>query len=318
MGFAVEEIAQAFSCHINTVYHWISRYEQTGNINALPRSGRRRATTPDQDINIVASRFAEPFKTAKEIYDGLDLNCSYYTVVKRMHENGFIACRAAQKELLTQQHIHNRVIFAEEYANFNGFVNGIYTDESTFMTGSPHKLLVWRQIGTRYDENNIQIVRNSGRTSVSVWGCLTREGLGPLYRVWRNFNSNQYLDVCENLIYPWLYDRYPNYDYTFIQDRSPIHTSSICREWFEENMEEQNLYLPAKSPDLNVIEHIWFIIKHKLSRRGIFNNNTELWIAIRDEWENLRNDVNLCQRLVDSVPRRMQNIIANNGGYTKY
>jgi len=77
-------------------------------------------------------------------------------------------------------------------------------------------------------------------------------------------------------------------------------------------VEEQNLYLLAKSPDLNVIEHIWFIIKPELSRRVIFNNDIELWIAIRDEWENLRNVVNLCQRLVDSVPLRMQNIIAND------
>jgi hypothetical protein len=107
-----------------------------------------------------------------------------------MRENGFISCGAVQKKkLLTQQYKHNRVIFSEEYANFNDFVNGIYTDESTFMTSSPLNLLVWRRIGTRYDE-------------VPVWGCLTHEGLGPLYRVWRNFNSNQYLDVCENLIYP--------------------------------------------------------------------------------------------------------------------
>jgi transposase len=72
-GFAVVEIALEFSCHINTVYHWISRYEQTCNVTVLPRSGRRRATTPDQEINILANRFVEPFKTAKDIYDGLDL-----------------------------------------------------------------------------------------------------------------------------------------------------------------------------------------------------------------------------------------------------
>ena len=95
------------------------------NVNTLPRSGRRRTTTTDQEVNILANRFAEPFKTTKEIYDGLNLNRSYYTVVKRMHENGLTACRVAQKELLTQQHKHNSVIFAEKYANLNGFVNGV-------------------------------------------------------------------------------------------------------------------------------------------------------------------------------------------------
>jgi transposase len=55
MGFNWEEIAEASSCDWRTVVKWIQRFELNGNVNALQRSGRRRVTTPDNDIDIAAS-----------------------------------------------------------------------------------------------------------------------------------------------------------------------------------------------------------------------------------------------------------------------
>jgi hypothetical protein len=45
----------------------------------------------------------------------------------------------------------------------------------------------------------------------------------------------------------------------------------------------------------------------------------ELWLAISDAWNEIRDyNENLCHNLVGSIPRRLQNIIAVNGGYIKY
>jgi hypothetical protein len=92
--------------------------------------------------------------------------------------------------------------FALQYREFNKWNNTVFTDESTFLTGFPHQKNVWRQNGTRYEEQNIQLIENSGRLTVSVWGCMSRQGLGPLYRVHRNFDRFQYMDVMENLAFP--------------------------------------------------------------------------------------------------------------------
>ena len=82
----------------------------------------------------------------------------------------------------------------------------------------------------------LQLVKNSGRSSVSVYGVLTPDGLGPLYRVNGNFNQWQYLDIMEELVLPIIEDQYQQ-QYTYIQDdRSPIYTANICKTWFDQNM----------------------------------------------------------------------------------
>ncbi len=69
--------------------------------------------------------------------------------------------------------------FALQYREFNNWNNTVLTGESTFLTGSPHQKNVWRQNGTRYEEQNIQLIENSGRSTVSVWGACLGRALGP-------------------------------------------------------------------------------------------------------------------------------------------
>ncbi len=77
--------------------------------------------------------------------------------------------------------------------------------------------------------------------------------------------------------------------------------------------------MPPKTPEANPTENIWNILKGRLSNRGLFRNNNELWNAIRNGWEDIRqNGVELCESLVGSMPNRMQSVINSNGGFTKY
>jgi hypothetical protein len=50
------------------------------------------------------------------------------------------------------------------------------------------------------------------------------------------------MDFMENLAFPVIQELYPDGNYHFIQDRSPIHTAIICQEWFEDNMGKSNIY----------------------------------------------------------------------------
>ncbi len=237
MGLTNEQISIALECDERTVENWINRYNETGDIKALHRSGRPRVTTRADEEDIVAAVVADPFENAVNINKNKGSAVSDTTIRRRLREHGFGCRSSAQAERLTVTHKLNRNNFALQYNNFEGWGRTLFTDESTFLTGAPHKTNVWREIGTRYDEHNIQIIQNSGRASVSVWGCMTRQGLGPIYRVHRTFNRFQYLDVLEILVLPYIEEIFPDGNYTFLQDRSPIHTSLICQEWFEENMQ---------------------------------------------------------------------------------
>ncbi len=67
---------------------------------------------------------------------------------------------------------------------------------------------------------------------------------------------------------------------------------------------------PSMSPDLNLIEHKWGILKRKLE------NIQQLCDAIMEEQK--RMPATTCAALVNSMPRRIKAVLDNNGTPTKY
>ncbi|KAH7985012.1 hypothetical protein HPB52_024368 [Rhipicephalus sanguineus] len=55
-----------------------------------------------------------------------------------------------------------------------------------------------------YKPECVQRVTASGRHSVVVWGCITSEGPGPLFRVQAKFTADWYCDLLENVALPHL------------------------------------------------------------------------------------------------------------------
>ena len=72
---------------------------------------------------------------------------------------------------------------------------------------------------------------------------------------------------------------------------------------------------PAQSPDLNPIEHLWDQLGRRLDRYTP-RNKQQLWEIVRDDWYKITTDVT--KKLVESMPRRLQTVIAAKGGRTSY
>ena len=102
----------------------------------------------------------------------------------------------------------------------------------------------------------------------------------------------------------------------FQQDNDPKHVSHKATKWFEDN-NIQVLVWPAQSPDLNPIEHLWGELKKALktyssSPKGVH----ELWDRVAEQWNQIPPEA--CQRLIESMPRRIEAVIRAKGGHTKY
>jgi transposase len=77
------------------------------------------------------------------------------------------------------------------------------------------------------------------------------------------------------------------------------------------------LVWPAQSPDLNLIEHLWVHLKRALqqyptSPKGVY----ELWEREEVEWNEISAET--CQKLVESMSRRIKAVIKAKGGHTQY
>jgi HPt (histidine-containing phosphotransfer) domain-containing protein len=74
---------------------------------------------------------------------------------------------------------------------------------------------------------------------------------------------------------------------------------------------------PARSPDLNPIEHLWDVVgKQVRARRGELVSLQELRRVVQEEWNNtLQEEI---QHLIESMPRRLEAVIRARGGNTKY
>ena len=73
---------------------------------------------------------------------------------------------------------------------------------------------------------------------------------------------------------------------------------------------------PAKLPDLNPFEHLWAIVKQRVREGPPLGTVEELWEQLERTWWDIEPE--LCRRLVESMPARIEAVIEARGGYTHY
>jgi hypothetical protein len=204
---------------------------------------------------------------------------------------------------------------------------GIFSDECTVASDTSNPTgWVWRLPGERYNPRMVNIT-NHGKPNISlmIWGAIWLGGRSELVFLERDFDSRgngyttwSYLQALEQALLP-VYT--PGQFYQ--QDNAKIHVSNMAKRWFE----RYGIWVidwPAHSPDMNPIEHVWKALKAILHRQHpeihLLKDNREdictLKGWIKEAWEAVPQD--LIDRLILSVPNRLQALRKAKGWYTKY
>lgn len=105
-------------------------------------------------------------------------------------------------------------------------------------------------------------------------------------------------------------------NFVFMHDNARPHTAASVRQYLEE-VEIAAMDWPARSPDLNPIEHLWDHLKRKVrARNPAPTTKLELKEALIEEWGRLGQD--RIKKLIGSMKRRLEAVIRARGGNTKY
>ncbi|GFW75649.1 transposable element Tc1 transposase [Trichonephila clavipes] len=99
-----------------------------------------------------------------------------------------------------------------------------------------------------------------------------------------------------------------------MQDNDPKHTARNAKIWCFFHC-KQPLHTPPQSPDINVIENLWATLETAVQKHQI-RNKAHLKQVLQEEWDKISSDTT--KKLVESVPRRLEDIIKAKGHATKY
>ena len=105
-----------------------------------------------------------------------------------------------------------------------------------------------------------------GAISAMFWGCIAYNGVGTIIPINGNMNSVKYIETLDNNLWPVVAKTFGNSAWIFQEDNPLCHVSRQCNAWKADN-DISILPWPAQSPDINVIENVWSVLKIHIKRR---------------------------------------------------
>lgn len=321
-GLSNRQVAVNLNRDHRIIDHLWNRYIQTGSVSDRPRAGRPRVTTARDDQYLVTcalrQRTLNSRRLREQLRAGANVNVSDQTIRNRLHERNLAARRPVVRQPLTRQHRRLRRQWGVTHRRWTRaqWRLVMFSDESRFnVDHHDGRVRVWRRDGERHTPPCVISHDRWGGGSVMVWAGIWSAGRTDLVIVNGNLNWQRYLnDIIIQVVQPNL-QRIGN-GAIFQDDNARPHRARAVQDYMVQHG-IQRMEWPAKSPDMNPIEHLWDLLERRI--RGLQQppqTVAGLRQALLDEWRNIpQPDIT---NLINSMRRRCTELVNENGGHTDY
>ncbi|KAI3655978.1 hypothetical protein MP638_006445 [Amoeboaphelidium occidentale] len=209
-----------------------------------------------------------------------------------------------------------RLVFSEKHEDddLQLLDHVVWSDEVT-VEACPRnrKLKVLVHCTQKYWEIPINPQVQQGGFKVTFWGAFSKYGTGSIVPIEGTLDKKKYIDLLDNYLVSEMKHLKQEHGqgFVFMQDNARPHTAKKTLAFLRKE-KIKILEWPPQSPDLNPIENLWAIIKRRLySNRNVFSAK-QTWIdSVLHEWNSIETSV--CEHLVDSTPKRLNEVMKTHG-----
>ncbi len=307
------QIAKALQISSSTVHNIIKRFRETGEISV--RKGQSRIPLLDARglralrQHCITHRHDSVIDITKWAQEYFQKPLSVNTIRRAICRCQLKLYHAKRKPYVNMVRKCRRVLWAKAHLKWtvSKWKSVLWSDEFKFdiLVGNHG-----RRVLRAKEEGDLPACYQRSvqkPASLMVWGCISAYGMGSLHFLEGTMNAERYIKFLEQHMLP-------SRRRAFQQDNAKPHTAAITTAWLR-SRRVQVLNWPACSPDLSPIENIWRIIKLKICQRWP-RTLQQLKTYIRQEWDQIPTPK--LQKLITSMPRRLQTVLKRRGDATPW
>jgi transposase len=236
-----------------------------------------------------------------------------YRIARDMHWKTYVA---KQSQTPTPAQRKKRLAFAKAWLeNEREWDRAVFIDETSFEvgggTGGKRRVLAPNRESVVPDE----IIDHP--TKVHALGAICSQGPVALHLFTGNLDAKRFQAMLTAFVIPRADAVFGDRSWYLVMDSDPKHTAGSTVSALQSAGVEfiPKSDWPARSPDLNPIEHVWAQIK-RIVRKERPKSQYTLKSTVRREWDDLA--LPFIHNLVESMPSRLKAVIKRRGARTKY
>jgi Helix-turn-helix domain (DUF4817) len=295
------------------------RFDTTGSVADLPRSGRPRCVRTEENVQAVVDKYARSPGTSLR-RASLALGMDKSAVRRILADVGMKPFRPILVHELLEDDYDRRIEFCETYQAMLQANPGmddliLWTDESTFhMNGhvNRHNCVYWAS------ENPKQQIELSMKSpGVTCWAGIWSKGIVGPYFFDGTVTGDSYLAMLNDYLLPQIVALDEGSGMWFMQDGAPAHYAARVRSWLDQNFAGQwigrrgAVEWPPRSCDLTPPDFfLWGVIKER-----VYNTKPTSLQDLRDRIASALHalDADLCAKVCRAVSQRTLDCLECDG-----